>query len=150
MAAVRRASGASIPIWMVSSDYDPRAIRHLRQVSLLLVPVAACIAVYRFLVGHPDWADFLLQFPICIGATFALAAAKLYPRFEWFLFKNHFGRPLFTILREPNQRVSAKRSFTHYSTASRAMARHRQPLRRLKPNLALPPSRGLSPNGNGR
>jgi hypothetical protein len=93
-----------VPIQSISSDYEVRGVRHLRQVALLLAPVALCIAVYRFLIHHPEWPDFLLHFPIYTGATFAIAAIKLYPRFETFVFKNHFGRPLFTILREPGQR----------------------------------------------
>lgn len=103
---------ARIPLKSISADYEVRAVRHLRQVLLLLIPVALCVVAYRFLLSHPEWPDFLFQIPLYIGATFAVAAIKLYPRFEWFVFKNHFGRPLFTILREPEQREECE-AFLH-------------------------------------
>jgi hypothetical protein len=101
-----------LPIRSISSDYEVRGARHLRGVILLLLPVALCIAAYRFLLHHPEWPDFLLQYPMYVGATYALAAIKLYPRFEWFVFKNHFGRPVFTVLREPRQRAECE-AFIH-------------------------------------
>ncbi len=101
-----------IPIRSVSSEYEVQGARPLRTVTVLLLPVALCIVAYRFLLSHPNLPDFLLQYPIIIGAAYALAAIKFYPRFEWFVFKNHFGRPVFTILREPNQRAECE-EFIH-------------------------------------
>ena len=103
---------ARIPISTISSEYEVRGPRALRTVTLLLVPVALCVIAYRWLLHHPELPDFLLHYPVYVGAIFALAALRFFPRFEVFVFKNHFHRPVFTIMREPGQRAECE-AFIH-------------------------------------
>lgn len=103
---------AQIPIRSISPDYELHSGRAWRAVVILLMPVAVSIALYRWLLHHPNLPDMLLQFPLYFGAVFAFAAFRLYPRFEAFVFKNHFNRPLFTILRESGQRAECE-AFIH-------------------------------------
>ena len=93
-----------IPIRTISPEYGVRGTRLLRVVTLLLLPVAACIIALRLLARIPHVPDEMMWFPAEIGAVYLIAAIRFIPRFEWFEFKDHFGRTRFTILREPAQR----------------------------------------------
>lgn len=105
-------SESRFPIRSISPDYDVRGWRSLGAISLLLVPVALSIVAYRYILHHAWVPEMFAHYPLYFGATYAVAAIKLFPRFEAFVFKNHFNRPIFSILRESGQRAEAE-AFIH-------------------------------------
>jgi hypothetical protein len=99
-----RKSKREIPIRSISSDYQIGSRRVWMLVIGPLVLATVCLAIYRTVsqVAIPVAHVFTVHL-LMLGATALWASFKGLPRVEYFTFKDQWHRPLFSIVREPEQ-----------------------------------------------
>lgn len=107
-----RRSEAVIPLRRISPDYEVGAARNNSAIAILLIPGVLLGYFAWFLLSQDRIPRYLAIYPIIFGGAFITAAVQLIPRFEYFVFKDHWNRPLFTILRERGQTAECE-AFIH-------------------------------------
>jgi hypothetical protein len=91
------------PLRSISADYDLQASRFPRVIALHLVLALVCFdATYRLLMAG-TWPQILAMYSGIFGLMFLLAGLRFVRRVEYFIFRDHWKHPLFSILREREQ-----------------------------------------------
>lgn len=103
---------AEIPLSTISPHYEIAAAGHLRAIGFLTILILVCILVVRLIFAQSVMPHDIAMYPAAIALALAWAATRLIPRSEFFIFCDHWKRPLFTILREREQAAECE-EFIH-------------------------------------
>lgn len=98
-----RRSVSSIPLASISTDYEVHAATTERLVMLLLGFTLGSLIVVKLLLAQPYLPHAIALYFVAFAVMAAVSAFRMMPRAEYYVFSNHWKRPLFSILREKEQ-----------------------------------------------
>jgi hypothetical protein len=93
----------TLPVRSISADYQVGAQRINRMIVGPVLVALACFSAAAWLLTHDMWPQMLGLYAGMLGVSFLLLGLRFIRRVEYFTFRDHWQRPLFSILREHEQ-----------------------------------------------
>jgi hypothetical protein len=107
-----RREEARIPVRAISADYRLDAKRSTVTIFASLGFAGVCFQLAAFVCMQDIVSKAVAIYPLMFAGVFVWVAFQFVPRLEFFTFTDHARRPLFSILREKEQREECD-SFVH-------------------------------------